>query len=238
MSTTTQPPKPKRRWYQFSLLTLLVVMVLSCFVFAWIGSRMRQAQENRERVAAVDKAVAVIERLGGKVTLKYEERRPRTWLEKQFDDPRPPDDPVRIVNVKVVNLVISDAEVWNTLKVLAPLDLNGRRLTRQDLENLKGPADRARLNRVRIEAVEQAVAAIGKLGGKVTSEYEDIRPQSWAERLLDDPGSAGDPAGELKVTVVDFGGTRVTDVDLEHLKGLDEYSAPVPEWDPSHRRWD
>ncbi len=28
MSTTTQPPKHKRRWYQFSLKTLLVVMFL------------------------------------------------------------------------------------------------------------------------------------------------------------------------------------------------------------------
>ena len=26
--STTQPPKPKRRWYQFSLLTLLVVIAL------------------------------------------------------------------------------------------------------------------------------------------------------------------------------------------------------------------
>ena len=34
MSTTTQPPKPKRRWYQFSLLTLLVALTLACVGFA------------------------------------------------------------------------------------------------------------------------------------------------------------------------------------------------------------
>ena len=40
MSTTTQPPKPKRRWCQFSLKTLLVVMLMLIFsvTVGWIGS--------------------------------------------------------------------------------------------------------------------------------------------------------------------------------------------------------
>ena len=53
MSTTTQPPKPKRRWYQFSLLTLLVVMTLFTVTLGvWIPYRRERAKDNRERLAA------------------------------------------------------------------------------------------------------------------------------------------------------------------------------------------
>ena len=43
MSTTTQPPKPKRRWYQFSLKTLLLVMTVSTVAFGvWIQYRWQR----------------------------------------------------------------------------------------------------------------------------------------------------------------------------------------------------
>ena len=106
----------KRRWYQFSLKTLLVVMLLSTVVVVgWIGIRLRRAQENRDRVALVEDAVAAIEKLGGDVTKAYEERRPRTWLEKQFDDPGDADDPVGVLTVSKVTL-------WHTTATDAALE--------------------------------------------------------------------------------------------------------------------
>jgi len=33
MSESTQPPNPKRRWYQFSMRTLLILVMLSCLGF-------------------------------------------------------------------------------------------------------------------------------------------------------------------------------------------------------------
>ena len=108
MTTTTQPTKPKRRWYQFSLLTLLIVTTLLCLAFACIGWRMQRARVNRERVAAVEKAVTTIEELGGKATYAYEDRRPQTWLEIQFDDPGERDDPIGVLKVTVVDLTFSD----------------------------------------------------------------------------------------------------------------------------------
>ncbi len=86
-STTSQPPKPKRRWYQFSLKTLLVVMLVSTVVVGWIGGRVRQARVNRERVAAIEEAVVAIEEKGGAVS--YTLASP-TWLERQFQDPGDP----------------------------------------------------------------------------------------------------------------------------------------------------
>ena len=91
MSTTTQSPKPKRRWYQFSLRTLLVVITVVIVAFGgWVQYMRQRAQENRERVAAVEKAtektLAEFEALHIRVTSENETR-PQTWLERQFDDP-------------------------------------------------------------------------------------------------------------------------------------------------------
>ena len=56
------PSKPKRRWFQFSLRTFLVLMT----VFAvWFGWAMNKAREQR-------KAVAWVEELGGAVWYDYQ----------------------------------------------------------------------------------------------------------------------------------------------------------------------
>ncbi len=104
MSTTDQSPKPKLHWLRYKLKTLLLVMLLftvtvGCAV-GWIRYRQGQARENRARVAAVDDAVAAIEKLGGKVTKTYERLRRQTWLEKQFDDPGDADNPVGVYEIQ------------------------------------------------------------------------------------------------------------------------------------------
>ena len=83
---------------------------------------------------------------------------------------------------------------------------------------------RARVNRDRVAAIEEAVLEIEKLGGDVTSEYEGLRPQTWLEEQFDDPGDADDPVGVLKFNV-DFGLSNMYDVitgdvRLEHLARL------------------
>ena len=45
-------PKPKRRWYQFSLRTLLIVLGLS-LPLSWLGLKLRQAREHQETVNAI-----------------------------------------------------------------------------------------------------------------------------------------------------------------------------------------
>jgi hypothetical protein len=145
---STQSPKPKRRWYQFSLLTLLVVMLFSCCVFAWIGPRMRQARENRDRVATSEKetkkAVAEIETLsGGEAKSMYQKLRPQTWLEKQFDDPGDADNPVGVLKVSGVALCgygvgDADLEYLKELTSLQELYLSGTEVSDAGLEYLKG----------------------------------------------------------------------------------------------------
>ena len=91
---------PKRRWYQFSLKTLLIVTTVATVAFGvWVQYRRQRAQENRERVAAVAEAVDEIEKLGGTVLSECTELRPKTWLEEKFDDPGDADDPVGVWKV-------------------------------------------------------------------------------------------------------------------------------------------
>ena len=144
MSTTDQPPKHKRRWYQFSLWTLLVVMTLFTVAFAgWVQYMRQRAQENRERVAAAEDAVAAIEKLGGVVTSAYEDLRPQTWLEEQFDDPGGPDDPVGVLDVAKMSITgthFTDTSLKHAkgLTRLQHLSLIGTKVTDTGLEHLMG----------------------------------------------------------------------------------------------------
>jgi len=89
MSETTQPPKPKRRWYQFSMRTLLVVMLLLVVSVGSIGVRLNRAQKNRERIAteqaAILEAATKNKNLDGRVF--FETSLDRHWLDELFDDP-------------------------------------------------------------------------------------------------------------------------------------------------------
>lgn len=106
-------PKPKRRWNQFSLKTLLLVMTLfTVSVGGWVQYMRQRAQENRERqAAAVEKTMTKIEQLGGKCFRVSDRRRSQTWLEKQFGDPGGPDDPVA---VHAVSVMFDDTQITDT----------------------------------------------------------------------------------------------------------------------------
>ena len=61
----SNPPPPKRRWYQYSLRTLLIFMTVAACGFGWLGVKVRQARRQKE---AVDR----FEALGGGVIYDYE----------------------------------------------------------------------------------------------------------------------------------------------------------------------
>ena len=143
-----QPPKHKRHWLRFSLKTLMIVMTVATVAFGgWVQYRRQRAQENRERVAKVEEAVAEIQEWGGVVFYEYEELRRQTWLERQFDDPGDTDDPVGLFNVTEVYLnpphaTDADLEHLRSLTTLRELNINQSygetKVTDAGLEHLKG----------------------------------------------------------------------------------------------------
>jgi len=48
-------PEPKLRWYQYSLRSILIVAIMFCLLFAWIGVKIRQGQKQKEIVEWVEK---------------------------------------------------------------------------------------------------------------------------------------------------------------------------------------
>ena len=60
---TTEPPK--RRWFQFRLRTLLVVILVLSLPLSWFAVRMERARRQRE-------AVEAIEQMGGSVMYDWE----------------------------------------------------------------------------------------------------------------------------------------------------------------------
>jgi hypothetical protein len=131
MSVADLPPKPKRRWHQFSMRTMLLVMLVFIVTVGGIGSRFHRAKRNRDAMAATPDAVAMtgIKKLGAEVTIAYKQKRPQTWLENWLDDPGSLDDPVRVLNVTKVNLWHSnvtdkDSQNLNGLTALQALNLS------------------------------------------------------------------------------------------------------------------
>lgn len=56
----SDPPKPKLRWYQFQLRSLMVLFVVVCLGLGWLGSKIR-------RIVGERSAVPVIQGMGGSI---------------------------------------------------------------------------------------------------------------------------------------------------------------------------
>ena len=146
---------PKRRWFQFSLRTLILLLVVCSMVlavYAWIEARTYQAQKNRQRMAAVQIAASKIHVLGGRIGSSYELRRPATWLEELFDDPGGPDNPIEDVRVSYVSLAntsVTDAglEHLKGLTKLKELDLESTNVTDAGVKKLQQALPNCKIHR-------------------------------------------------------------------------------------------
>jgi hypothetical protein len=105
-------PKPKRRWYQFSLRTLLIFVTLSACACSWFAVKMQQARKQRQAVQAIKK-------LGGTVRYDYE-------LNVAAPNPTPP-GPVWLRKCLGADFVANVAEVI----------FSGAQITDADLEQLQ-----------------------------------------------------------------------------------------------------
>ena len=57
--------RPNLRWYQFSLRSLLLLMLATSLVMGWVSTTMLEARRQKE-------AVEAIEKLGGSVQYDYQ----------------------------------------------------------------------------------------------------------------------------------------------------------------------
>ncbi len=134
------PPKRKRRWFQFRVRTLLIVVLVLGAFFGWLGSRLQSARKNRLAMAELQR---VDNSLG--FTLHYHlAEEPPDWLDRLLGDPG-------VFDVEKVSMGRATQADWELLHSLDgmlhswDLDLNrGRGSNRHDfvtdaaLTHLKG----------------------------------------------------------------------------------------------------
>jgi hypothetical protein len=184
---------PKRRWYQFSLLTLLVMMTVATLAFGgWVQYRRQRARENRDRVARVQGAVAEFEKFDGFATPEYKELRPQTWLEKQFNDPGDLNDPVNALGLTIeffndAETTYAGLEYLKGLTEIRELYIGGLRnhdlpTVKADLKHLK---ELTNLRKLTLESVNIADDDLKHLNGLVELETLMIHGVNISDAGLD-----------------------------------------------------
>ena len=224
-------PKPKRRWYQFSLRTLMLLVLAVGMVFGWIGIRMRRAHTNRQAIAAAEKALAEICERGGMLIgdesgffVSYVPNRSITRLGLLFDDPGDPHDPEAEWFISIAYLAATDAGLEDLRGLLEdpkePLKAelisiyslgSPRGITDAGLKHLKGVTDLTTLDLLDTQVTD---SGLKNLAG--------LKHLEWL--ILENTKVTGAGLVHLKgmTNLVDLNlaSTGVTDAGLGHLVGL------------------
>lgn len=204
-STTTSPATPRRRWFQYSLRTLMVAMAVVGVGFAWLALQVKLALDQRGAVKSLEAAGAVV---------KFGE--PRLWLARS--------EWLRSLLGDEAMFDVEDVSAWNesefsddemahlrTLTTLKILYLDNTQVTDESLAHLRG------LTQLRCLALRNT---------KVTSAgLTQLRGLSQLDTLLltgtqvTDEGLAH--LRELtKLEGLYLNDTKVTNEGLAHLRGL------------------
>ena len=119
-------PKPKLRWFQFSLRTLLVFVTLCAIASSWLAVKLQEAKRERETETAIEKSDG---------TVQWSEPPGPQWLRTFLGD----DFRRHVVKVVAVSTKFTDASLENLegLSQLQTLGLHFTNVTDMGLEHLK-----------------------------------------------------------------------------------------------------
>jgi Leucine-rich repeat (LRR) protein len=225
-SPVTTTTKPRRRWFQYSLRTLLVLMLLACIGMGWLAVKLQRVRQEQA-------AVAAIEGLGGSVVWAYpdlsRELPGRAWLRKLLGDgffARP--DFVEIRNdaameyltelTHIPNLLLIDTQFTDTglehlkeLTRLRKLYLVNTQVTSDGLRHLKGLTQLTTLFLIGIPVTDAGLEHLTALT-QLQLLYLDSTQVTDAglEHL----------SGLTHLQSLSLHGTPVTGTGLKHFKGL------------------
>ena len=162
-------PKPRRRWHQFSLRTLLIVVLVLSLPSSWLGVKLHEARKQREAVGAILEA-------GGTVLYEYQFDESGKFV-AQAEPPTPAwlrsllgDDLFRDVAYVSPGRDSGDAELEQLkgLTSLRRLNLDGGEVTDAGLEHLKGLTS---LEELDLSHTQVTDAGLKHLKGLASLEY-------------------------------------------------------------------
>jgi hypothetical protein len=207
--------KPRRRWLQYSLRTLLVATTLLAIACSWLAVKLLQARRQRE-------AVVALEKLGGHVIyhwqldaqgqwLRNPQRPGRTWLRGLLGD----DLFQSVHTVELDDTQITDAglALLERLSQLRNVHLGGTPITDVGLEHLKNISQ---LQYLFLAGTPVTDAGLEHLKG--LSELQEL----WISDTRVTSAGLEHLKGLRQLHTLDLRRTQVTDAGLDHLKTLSQ----------------
>jgi Leucine-rich repeat (LRR) protein len=213
--TNTDPPKPKRRWLQFSLRTLMIFTLICAVASAWVAKRMEQKRKEREAVEAIENHGGTVF-YDSQITLlgnhtSSAERQGPEWLrtvlgENIFSEVKS----VYFPNcVSVSDDVLVNLEVLTELETLDFACCNG--LTDASLAHFKRLA---KLQRLVLHRTQVTDAGLEQLRGLTQLQTLDLQGAQITDAGL------RHLKGLTQLQTLELTVTKVTDAGLKRLKGL------------------
>jgi Leucine-rich repeat (LRR) protein len=195
---------PKRRWAQFSLATMFVVVTVLCVSLSVVVNRANRQQD----------AVAAIEALGGRVEYAEPDQEtsaafPRQFLRRWL--PRDYFDEVREVDLNGTQVTDAGLAHLQGLTALQELYLRGTQVTDAGLAHLRGLTGLLSLNLNDTQVTDAGLAHLQGLSGLGTLSLSGTQVTDAGLAHLQ--GLTGLQELSLRLT-------QVTDAGLEHLQGL------------------
>ena len=213
-------PKPRRRWYQYSLRTLLIFVTLVGCGFGWLGSKVREARQQ-------EAVLALIWNNGGSVFYDYQWDPQGKQLLPNATPPGPAwlhallgDDCFRHVsgvffdpynNTTQSTVSDADLEQYKVLSRLEFLTIGGPEVTDRGLAHLSGMTQLKGLALIYTKVTD---AGLESLKGLTRLEQLGL-----SYMIVTDAGLES-LKGLTQLEALDLSKTKVTDKGLESLKGL------------------
>ena len=201
-------PKPIRRWFQFSLRTLLIFVTLCAIPCSWLAVKIRQARRERETAEAIKELVGA----GGGV--EWSKPSVPAWLRSLVGE----DVFVHIHKVFLSGPQVTDVQLdyLNGLSQLEDLSIWGTQITDTGLEHLHRLSQLRHLEIVYFHSQDSKItnAGLGRLGGlNQLQELRLINSQATDAGLENLKGLS-------QLTDLNISGIQITDGQLPHLSGL------------------
>ena len=231
----SRPPKPRHRWYQFSLRTLLVFVAVGGIGLGWLGVRLQRARKQKEAVEAIlmlggsvsydcefDEDGNLVDRVDSTVPawllrmlgpdFFYEVTHVFCWSEFGGDDATHFQGLGSLELLWLENSDITDAGLKNLrgLTKLRELNLRCTRVTDEGLEHLAGLTN--------LEALYLDATQVTDAGLRHLESMKKLRSLGLSETQVTDAGLR-DLQGLTTLELLYLDGTQVTDAGLEYLSG-------------------
>ncbi len=218
-----EPPKRKRRWYQFNLRSLMIGVLIAAVACSFLG---RKVQKKHRESAAFD----WIRQSGGQVVYDYQ------WTFGNYARSNEPSSPWWARKILGENL-FNDIDSVAVVNPVAGQSAALRKVTQEDLEHLNclsetkvlllnrtsvGDDDLRCLDQLtRLEELNLSTTLVTGVGLARNASFHSLETLSFKGSKLSDAGLACVQALP-KLKRLDISRTQIHDAGLSHLVGLAE----------------